>query len=348
MGAVGGGDGLLFPYNLKIQGRGVAESVRQADGDGVFPLLVDPQVAAVSGLEEGEAVAGLDETFLEDLPAVAPFRVVAEAVDVACLGERETVEMAVENRLAVDAEDDVFHAVDVRRPVHVVVATDGQADLAPRLEAGADAGLAVDGRRAEFGLPAFPVDDAFPRPGHQGEGVETGRTAVVDAVEVEIHRVHRFLARRVADLEVEVGAARAARIATQGDHLVGRDGQLVGLERHVDVEAFQLVLFLFHVIRDSRAEAKKMPVDRRDPLRVVDVKRVAITPRTDGDARDVALADGVDLLAHDAPRLEIQSGVEMVAPELAEIRAQRDGVVERVAQLLRPEEGQGQKREKEE
>ena len=162
-----------FPFDAELHAGFVPVSVAKGKRQAVRAFLADVQITAVLPLEEAEAVAGLDEAFGEELPLARVGLVVRPGVDVPVLVEAEPVYLAMEQGLArFIFEADFLHAVDVARPVHVIVRPDGQPDAPPGLDRGLEHGSALRVvRDVPRLLAAFPVHHAFAlhRDGHDGE-----------------------------------------------------------------------------------------------------------------------------------------------------------------------------------
>ena len=85
-----------------------------------------------------------------------------------------------------------------------------------------------------------------------------------------------------------------------------------------------------------RGKALEVAVDRRRPVGMRQVKRVAIAPSADRDARDEPRPWGVHRLSFHALRLQVDPAVEMVRAQFPAVSRQEERKVQRaLPRLLR-------------
>ena len=70
-----------------------------------------------------------------------------------------------------------------------------------------------------------------------------------------------------------------------------------------------------------------MAVDARLARGMGDVDGIAEAVETDGDTRDVAVGNGIDMLAFDAHGTDVEAAVEMVGTGFAKVPRQRNVII---------------------
>ena len=127
---------------------------------------------------------------------------------------------------------------------------------------------------------------------------------------------------------------RGARVAHLADDIALLHREFIGLETEVHAVAFGGILFLLHPAGHRLAEAEQVPVDRGRAVGMGHIDAIAVTPRRNADAGDVATFDDVDVIAHLAAYAPVHAAVEMVVPEFAIGAGKRHGHIERPDGLL--------------
>ena len=153
-------------------------------------------------------------------------------------------------------------------------------------------------------------------------------------------------------IQVQVGARRGSLVSAQGDDLSLPHGKLSGRERQVAHERFVGILVCAHRLLYGRGERDDVPIYGGQPVGVVHVDHLPVSPVEHRHARHIPGGHAPHGLARHALRLDVDSVMEMVRPQLPEVRAQQQGEVEGRSEtvfgrmLLRPSAQCGEERKR--
>ena len=122
---------------------------------------------------------------------------------------------------------------------------------------------------------------------------------------------------------MQVRAARRTPVARQGDLFALLENEFAGRRRNIHSERFANILYLMDIPLDRVRKTFQVTVNARRAIRMIYVKGLAESGRTDGDADDRAVGNRTDRLVDYALGLDIDARMEMVAAQLAVIGRQQ-------------------------
>ena len=136
-------------------------------------------------------------------------------------------------------------------------------------------------------------------------------------------QVQRTLRIGFAHFQMQVRAARRTPVARQGDLFALLENEFAGRRRNIHSERFANILYLMDIPLDRVRKTFQVTVNARRAIRMIYVKGLAESGRTDGDADDRAVGNRTDRLVDYALGLDIDARMEMVAAQLAVIGRQQ-------------------------
>ena len=121
---------------------------------------------------------------------------------------------------------------------------------------------------------------------------------------------------------MEVWTGAVAGVATEGNELPLADGDVKRRQPRVGDAGFMAVLIAAQGCLDTRGEGLQMTVDGRLARRMSDVDGIAEAIEADGNAGDIAVGNGVDVLALDIAGLDVKTAMKVVRTGFTKIPRQ--------------------------
>ena len=121
---------------------------------------------------------------------------------------------------------------------------------------------------------------------------------------------------------MKMRAGAVSGISTKGDELTGRNRHVEWCQTGISHAGLVTVLITSQGSLDTRRERLQMTIDGSLSRRVGDVDRIAETIESDGNARDIAIGNRVNMLPLDIIGLDIETTVKVVRTWLTKISRQ--------------------------
>ena len=137
---------LFFPFYPNGEASCVAECIGERIREMIRFLFFYMDDSPVDAFVKTEAVTWFYEAAHIKGTTLFPFLIIDIAVQVTGLVESKAVQVAMVDDLAVLAEGNILHSVDICRIIHIIVGFDRQPDFSPSFDLTGDGLFAVFGR----------------------------------------------------------------------------------------------------------------------------------------------------------------------------------------------------------
>ena len=119
------------------------------------------------------------------------------------------------------------------------------------------------------------------------------------------------------------------RVAAEGNELSLADRHIKGCQASIGDTGLMRVLILTEGRLDAGGERLQMTIDRGVSRGMCNIHRIAETVDSHGDARDVTVTNGINVLTFDALCPDVKTAVEVVGTRFAKVPRQRDFKINR-------------------
>ena len=149
------------------------------------------------------------------------------------------------------------------------------------------------------------------------------RDRVFDLENTPGQYVQRTLRSGFADLKVQVRTSGRTSVTGYGNLLSPLIMKHSHRRCHIDRKRTASILYLMNIILDFIGKTFQVAVHTRRAIGMIHIKRLPETGWRHGNPRNGPVSNGIDRLTDHPLGLDIDSGVEMVSPQLAIIGRQQ-------------------------